>query len=758
MTDLYRLLRSEFCESRAGVGQADVNAWYEAKQARGDVRSYAEDVALAWRVSELALGNGHTPRENELIGLQCRYALLMASVASLAATVPAEAIPLLVANGVWSPLEAVARALQAPDPEQRLEALTGVLPALIQDGRVAEALAAAGALTDDKDRATALSSLTPHLSEREVLSALKLAASIDKGTARIRAHVSLAPRLSDAQREAVLAEALDDARSLPELYDRAWILAEVASALPGEAREAVLAEALAAARAINVEFGRAWAIAQVAGHLSSAMWPEALEIIGEMEAEIQRAQALRMVAPFLPECLLDRAVELAHELEGFWREEPLSALAPLLAEVGRPQEALHITLGLVEELWRADALAGIAPFLPPELLNEATAVLPQLEEHSLARALSGMAPSMPEPLLAAALELANSVEDEWSRAEALSALVSHLDEHLLMRIASAEAIASPVARSLLLEALASALAKAGRAADALAAVGQLESVGDRATTGFEVARQLPPPARERALKQALAETGTVGDRESQGRALAGVIAELASLGAAHEAVEWIPAIQDDAGRGRCLSSLVAHLPEELLEHALDLAVGISDPFWRMQAVEALAPRLSRQLLAHAVATARAVDSDPGLVGPSIARIFALASSAHDAFDLLGKVPGHALPEVLNAIAPYLSEDTLVRTFDDLEDGFLPGVVHAIAPYLSEPARGHLVEAAAGLEEIERAGVLVEPPLTPRKRHVTKRLRTPSRPSRGSSRSGGDLICSQASLRTCRRTYTRPPFP
>ncbi len=715
--DLYRLLRVEFCESRAGAGQADVNAWYEAKQARGDVRSYAEDVALAWRVSELVLGQGDTPGEDESIGLQCRYALLTASVASLAATVPAKAIPLLVASGVWSPLEGMARALQAPHPEQRLEALTEVLPALLQDGRVAEALAAVAGL-DDEDRATALSSLAPHLGEREARDAVEVSASINEHTARIRARVSLLPRLPATDREAVLAEALDDARSLPELFDRTWILAEVASALSGDARETVLAEALATARAIDLELVRAWAVTQVASHLSPAAWPEGLEIIGEVEDETQRAQALRNVAPFLPEHVLDRAVEFAHELEGFLQEEPLSALAPRLAELGRPHEALRVTLGMVEELWRTDALAGMAPLLPPELLEEAAAGLPHLNEGSLARALEGMASCLPEALLAAALELVDSVEDEFSRAEALAALAPHVDEQVLPRIAeAAEVIASPEARSRLLSALAPALARAGRVVDALAAVGQLEGADDRATVGFEVARTLPPPARERALKQAVAEMFTVGDGDPQGRALAAVVAELASLGAAHEAVEWIPAIQDDVGRGRCLVSLAAHLPEDLLERALDLAVGIGDPFWRMQAVEALAPLLSRPLLARAVATARAVDADPGLVGPSIARILALASSADDASELLGKVPEHALPGVLNAIAPYLSDRTLVGSLDDLEEGFLPDVVQAIAPFLSEPARAHLVEAAAGLDEIDRAIVLVE--LAPRAPEATR---------------------------------------
>jgi hypothetical protein len=57
------------------------NAWYAAKEAVGDTAGYLADVQRAWRLANQSA-------ESEAIVLQCRYALITASVNSLATNLP----------------------------------------------------------------------------------------------------------------------------------------------------------------------------------------------------------------------------------------------------------------------------------------------------------------------------------------------------------------------------------------------------------------------------------------------------------------------------------------------------------------------------------------------------------------------------------------------------------------------------------------------------------------------------------------------
>lgn len=67
--DLHRLLALESSNHS--------NAWYEAKEAIADTAGYLGELAIAWRISE----DEFTNRCSQLaIGLQCRYALIVASV------------------------------------------------------------------------------------------------------------------------------------------------------------------------------------------------------------------------------------------------------------------------------------------------------------------------------------------------------------------------------------------------------------------------------------------------------------------------------------------------------------------------------------------------------------------------------------------------------------------------------------------------------------------------------------------------------
>jgi hypothetical protein len=86
--DLHRLLISE----RRCNGRTE-NVWYVEKEALGDISGYQRDVDRAWRLADNAM-----PTPDQL-RLQCRYALITASLASRAAYIPCKLLVGLVQHG-----------------------------------------------------------------------------------------------------------------------------------------------------------------------------------------------------------------------------------------------------------------------------------------------------------------------------------------------------------------------------------------------------------------------------------------------------------------------------------------------------------------------------------------------------------------------------------------------------------------------------------------------------------------------------------
>jgi hypothetical protein len=104
------------------------NGWYAAGERLGQTAGYLTDVARAWRLADAEPGTV----------LSYRYALITASLNSLAGNIPAPLLAELVSAGIWGATQAVATALQVPDPERRVEALVALHPHLDLPRRICE--------------------------------------------------------------------------------------------------------------------------------------------------------------------------------------------------------------------------------------------------------------------------------------------------------------------------------------------------------------------------------------------------------------------------------------------------------------------------------------------------------------------------------------------------------------------------------------------------------------------------------------------
>ncbi|MFS0519061.1 NB-ARC domain-containing protein, partial [Nostoc sp. UIC 10607] len=204
------------------------NGWYEACDRLGQTANFVTDVARAWQLAEDSWTL--TTQPQEVIGLQCRYALIIASLNSLAANLPVELLIALVQKNVWTPEQGLAYVLQSSNPEQKANLLTKLvnhLPPNLKQLGLSKALAAAREIQSESSRAKALSSLAAILPPDLLPEALAATREIQSESSRVYALSSLAVKLPD-----LLPEALAAAREIQDVSSRAYALSSLAAILP----------------------------------------------------------------------------------------------------------------------------------------------------------------------------------------------------------------------------------------------------------------------------------------------------------------------------------------------------------------------------------------------------------------------------------------------------------------------------------------------------------------------------------------------
>ncbi|MHC5824949.1 MAG: hypothetical protein ACYT04_56170, partial [Nostoc sp.] len=294
--EIHSLLREE---SKTGA-----NGWYEACDRLGQTANFVTDVARAWQLTEDTWTLATLP---QVIGLQCRYALIIASLNSLAANLPIELLLALIEKNVWTPEQGLAYVLQSPNPIQKVYSLTklaNLLPPNLKELGLSKALTVAWEIQSQSNRAYALICLADKLPEL-LPEALAAAREIPDEQNHADALISLADKLPE-----LLPEALAAAREIPDEKDRADALNSLAGILPE-----LLLEALTAARKIQSEMDRADALSSLVVKLSPELLQEALAAAREIQSEWgSRARVLSSLAAILPE-LLPEALAAAREIQ-----------------------------------------------------------------------------------------------------------------------------------------------------------------------------------------------------------------------------------------------------------------------------------------------------------------------------------------------------------------------------------------------------------------------------------------------------------
>ncbi|GGA10506.1 NB-ARC domain-containing protein [Okeania sp. KiyG1] len=627
--EIHRLLAEE---SKSGA-----HGWYETCQHLRKTGIFINDVARAWKLAEIDSDDGKLP---QVVSLQCRYALVTASINSLAAELPVDLlVPLM-----YSPEQALAYALQKPEPRDKVYYLAKVvdyLPENLKNQALSEALAAARKIRKERDRTPALialaDKLTPEILPEAMATALKLrhtgeeyrtqvlvafadklipqllpefliaALEISNCTNRLQLIDALTERLTPE----LLPEVLATVRQIRNDHYRARGIAPLADKLPE-----ILPELLAIARQIESEQRRSEALAELSDKLTPELLPELLAAVRQIQSDMYRTKTLAALSDKLTSELLPELLAAARQIQSdMYRAKALAALANRLPEI--LPEALAAARQIQDELSRAQALAALANRLP-EILPEALAAARQIQfdkyrgdhgDQYRIGLLKTLVEKLTPEVLPEALAFARDIKSDRYRAEAMRYLAKKLTPEVLPEalaftrqiqdnrfhfLALYQILASDVLpNNLTPELLPEALAAAQKIQDeALRAHALGYSLGDKLTPEL--------------LPEALAAARQIQSEEDRGRVLSYLAGKLPEI--LPEALAAARQIQDKYKRVQVLKTLAGKFPE-ILPEALATVREIQDDRYCAEILNALTNKLTPEILPEAVATARQIQDE-----------------------------------------------------------------------------------------------------------------------------------------------------
>jgi len=549
------------------------NAWFKVKDDEGDTAGFLADVELAWSQADEAYDcqaddEAQVKERGRSMALQCRYALIKASINSLV-NIPAELMVALVKHQYWKPIKALAYARQMPEPKTSFESLAALAdqlpnsePLKLQVLQVS--FQAAQAIQSESYRAQALTALADKLPEI-LPKAFEAALVIQDEYARAKVLITLSDKLPEAlpkALEAVLALqnksddlTIDDLLELGSSPNQkpSVLYAEALTILARKLTPELLLKALAAALAIQNEYSRAQVLTALATKLTSELLPKALAAAQAIQDEYSRAQVLTALADKLPEAL-PKALAAAQAIQDeYSRAQALTTLADKLPEA--LPKALAAAQAIQDEVRRAQALTTLADKLPEALPQALAAALAIQDEVRRAYVLIALADKLPEALLPQALAAALAIQDN-SRAYVLTALANKLTPELLPK-----------------------------ALEATLAIHEYHQVTVLTALSDKFPEVLP-----KALAAALA----IQDEFYYSKALTTLVGKLPQT--FPEALEAIHLLREESRRAEALVFLADKVAPELLLEALGTALDIRDEHLRARALKALTGAFTPKLL------------------------------------------------------------------------------------------------------------------------------------------------------------------
>jgi hypothetical protein len=728
------------------------------KRVRASPDDYMLIVEEGWRSSWEKLEGGHrgfsravetafaVQREDtsELrLRSRWRCALTLSSIRSLGEKVPTELALAAVEKGVLTVRQAAHFAEMKGASEAAVRLLIG-LTTFARDNLtfsaelISSALAVTKSIGNERERASVLAVLVPHLQREERLNALSEALNETRNyddISRLHLLQVLTPHLLAEQ----ASEALAVIKAIGSEADRATALVALVRRLPRE----VAGEALAELRAVGNADHREKGLAALVPYLTPQQQEEALTAAravgrgddvskalsglasqhgpsgpGMMpnahgpEAEYIRSGTLLGLHAYLTqtqrEAILSQLIARARkDPNEFTIVNTLRASIPHLS-TEQIQEAFSIAQAIKNDEARVEAFITLAPYLNFDQLDDAFAILDTIGYGSISlQALAGLAPYFGPTRLTKAIAAALDLSDELDRSKALSALAPHLPtDQLSEALNAAKMIGDETLRSKTLSVLAPYL-NFEQLKEALATVKTIGCEPSRAQALIALASFLTEGRERRVLRDAIDDASAIDIQPARSLALAALASQL-SLREKSEVLQqaFVRAqkIGGEPSRSLALIGLSQQLSADervlVLQDVLATSEAIGDADSRSEVLAALAPSLTPELLNEALAGARAIVGQ----GPRSRALTALAPHlrAKQIGPLFANVHPDGQTQLLAVLVPFIAPGHMREVFREtltiLET--IGGQEHSATRLVDLPLelRRHAIATATGIDK------------------------------------------------------------
>lgn len=320
----------------------------------------------------------------------------------------------------------VERVNEEPDEARRMRALSALLTATQNDQHLQIlTIAFAGIRSlEESERLSALKNLAPALKGGEIDEALTIIGEVRDGEGRFECVDALVEAATPAQ----LVQARSAVMRIGDEREALFAASALSANLEADVRRKLFERAR-----LQSDYIRARTIALLAPQLDDQSFNEALQAVDEIEDATSKAEvALPALARRAPEAqrkeILERAIDIAARAT-----DPERRVWALQAMIDQFDPGLrdHAFARFTEEApgmedeWRAFGealfLAVIAPKMPEpkrgELLDQALALVPQLEESDLRRdVLSKLAPHLNLARWTTAIEIVEAENEPYEQA------------------------------------------------------------------------------------------------------------------------------------------------------------------------------------------------------------------------------------------------------------------------------------------------------------------------------------------------------
>ncbi|MFZ2537050.1 hypothetical protein [Methanothrix sp.] len=410
------------------------NRWAQIKEKRqGSLVGFLDDAHLAWKLAE----------SSNSLELQLRYALIEASIRSLAGNIPPQLLQALLHNGVWTPKQALNHVEQITDEKQRARALTTV-SCNLSPTHFEQAYNLASAIKYESERVDPLAALmdcAPDEERRSRIAAeiLAILSRTEYDSFRVFKLNQLASRMPMNK----LNEALEMALNCPFADHCAEALTGLIPVLSDDlmpmVKDAVIS-LTSKARQQEIVLTLAAYARRLPAEEKESIWRKILETIYEGRKERgsgdDMGDVILSIVQEMPDSMLPYTLEITRSWsDPYWQAKAVAALLPRCQPDER-RSLLQVGMKAVDQMaCGTDPLRvrSMVAFLPSLAVDEARPVLETALQEArdngisslLPLALALIIPHAPEEMRA---NLIAEAMQDVSRPDEMVAMAPHLDK------------------------------------------------------------------------------------------------------------------------------------------------------------------------------------------------------------------------------------------------------------------------------------------------------------------------------------------